>query len=108
MPGTLSSGGNIIYAYLITPTFTPVSVGANTTAEQSFTVPGLQLNDNVSCYSLGAQTAGVGVANCRVSANNTLQLGFSNSTAGVLTPVAGLYYMCICRPLDWPLPSNAA
>ena len=108
MPGTISSGGNILYAWLITPSLTPSSVAANTTAEQSFTIPGLQLNDNISCYALGAQTAGIGIANCRVSANNTMQLGFSNSTAGALTPVAGLYYLCICRPLDWPLPSTAA
>lgn len=108
MPGTLSSGGNILYAWLITPMLTPVAVAANTTAEQSFTIPGLQLNDNINCYALGAQTAGIGISNCRVSANNTLQLGFSNSTAGILTPVAGLYYLCICRPLDWPLPSTAA
>ena len=108
MPGTLSSGGNIVYAWLITPTLTPVSVAANTTAEQSFTVPGLQVNDNVNCYALVLQTAGIGISNVRVSAANTLQIGFSNSTAGALVPIAGMYYMCICRPLDWPLPPNAA
>lgn len=109
MPGTVSSGGNIVYAWLIMPSLTPVAVAANTTAEQSFTVPGLQVTDNVSCYSYAApQTAGVGIVNCRVSAANTLQIGFSNSTAGSLTPVAGQYYMCICRPVDWPLPTTAA
>ena len=108
MPGTLSSGGNIVYAWLIMPSLTPVAVGANTTAEQSFTIPGIQANDNISIYSFSAQTAGIGIANARVSANNTIQVGFSNSTAGSLTPVAGQYYMCICRPLDWPLPPNAA
>jgi hypothetical protein len=109
MPGTLSSGGNILYAWLIMPTITPVSVAANTTAEQSFTIPGLLPNDNVTAYSFAApQTAGIGIVNCRVSAVNTLQIGFSNSTAGPLTPVAGQYYMCICRPIDWPLPTTAA
>jgi len=108
MPGTLSSGGNIVYAWLIMPMLTPVSVGANTTAEQSFTIPGLQTTDNVSVYSYSAQTAGIGIANARVSGPNTLQIGFSNSTAGSLTPVAGQYYMCICRPMDWPLPTTAA
>lgn len=108
MPGTLSSGGNIVYAWLIMPVLTPISVAANTTAEQSFTVPGLLLNDNVNAYFYGVQTAGVGVSNVRVSSANTLQIGFSNSTAGPLIPSAGQYYMCICRPLDWPLPVNAA
>jgi hypothetical protein len=98
MPGTLTSGGNILYAWMIAPSLTPVSVAAATTAEQSFTVKGLLVNDFVSIYSYGLQTAGIGIANSRVSAADTLQVGFSNSTAGPLTPVAGIYYMCICRP----------
>jgi hypothetical protein len=109
MPGTLSSGGNILYAWLIMPTLTPASVLANTTAEQSFTISGIQVGDNVSCYAYGVQTAGIGIANCRVSGANILQIGFSNSTAGPLTPVAGQYYMCICRPESLAtLPVNAA
>lgn len=108
MPGTLASGGNILYAWLIGPTLTPVAVAANTTAEQLFTIPGLQTNDNVSGYLLAAQTAGVGISNMRVSAANTLQIGFSNSTAGSLTPVAGIYQICICRPESLPLPTTAA
>lgn len=107
MPGTLASGGNIVYAWLIQPTLTPVSVGANTTAEQSFTVGGLQLTDCVSGYFQGVQTAGIGIANMRVSSANTLQIGFANSTAGVLTPVAGGYLICICRPETGPLPTTA-
>lgn len=98
MPGTLTSGGNILYAFNIAPSFTPVSVAASITAEQSFTVPGLQTNDFVSVYANSVQTAGIGISNARVSAANTLQIGFSNSTLGALTPVAGVYYMCICRP----------
>lgn len=108
MPGTLASGGNILYAYLILPTLSPATVAANTTAEQQFTIPGLQFGDNVSCYYYaGPQVNGIGIVNCRVSANNTLQIGFSNSTAAALTPLAGQYYMCICRPENLNLPSNA-
>lgn len=108
MAGTLASGGNILYAFLIGPTLTPVSVAANTTAEQVFTVPGLQLNDNVAGYLLAVQTAGIGIANMRVSAPGQLQIGFSNSTAGPLTPAAGVYSICVCRPESVPLPPNAA
>jgi hypothetical protein len=111
MPGTLTSGGNILYAWLIAPTLTPVAVAANTTAEQAFTIQGLLPNDMVSGYSYGsAQTAGLGIVNMRVSAANTLQIGFSNSTAGSLTPVSGVYYLCLCRP-EMPvalLPTTAA
>lgn len=99
MPGTLASGGNILFAWLIAPSITPVAVLANITAEQAFTVKGLQPNDMVSGYAFGAaQTAGIGIANMRVSAADTLQIGFSNSTAGSLTPIAGVYYLCVCRP----------
>lgn len=108
MPGTLASGGNILYAWLIGPTLTPASVAANITAEQLFTIPGLQLNDNVSGYLLAVQTAGIGISNMRVSAANTLQIGFSNSTIGPLTPATGVYQICICRPETVPLPVNAA
>ena len=109
MPGTLASGGNILYAFLILPSLVPASVAANTTAEQSFTIPGLQVGDNVSCYYYAApQINGIGIVNCRVSAANTLQIGFSNSTVGALTPLSGQYYMCICRPESLPLPVNAS
>ena len=107
MPGTLASGGNILYAWLIGPTLTPASVAANTTAEQVFTIPGLQLFDNVAGYLLAVQTNGIGISNMRVSAPNQLQIGFSNSTAGALVPVSGVYSICICRPESIPLPTTA-
>lgn len=99
MPGTLTSGGNMLYAWMIAPSLTPVAVGANTTAEQAFTVKGLLVStDFVGGYAYAAaQTAGLGIVNMRVSANDTLQIGFSNSTAGSLTPVAGVYLLQICR-----------
>lgn len=99
MPGTLTSGGNILYAFNIAPSLTPVAVAANTTAEQSFTIKGLLVaTDMVSGYAYAAaQTAGLGITNMRVSANDTLQIGFQNSTAGSLTPVAGVYLLQVCR-----------
>ena len=109
MPGTISAGGNVIYSYMCLPVLTPASVAANTTVEQAFTIPGLVFGDNVSCYSQGSpQTTGIGIINCRVSANNILQLGFSNSTAGTLAPVAGPYYLYISRPESYStLPTSA-
>lgn len=107
MPGTISSGGNILYSWMIGPSLTPVSVAAATTAEQSFTVKGLQTTDFVDVYSNALQTAGIGIVNNRVSAADTLQIGFSNSTAGSLTPVAGQYNIVICRPESVPLPTSA-
>ena len=107
MPGTTTSYGNILYAWLIQPVLTPVSVAANTTAEQSFAVGGLQASDCVSGYLQGVQTAGIGISNMRVLSPGILQIGFSNSTAGPLTPAAGPYLICICRPEYLPLPTTA-
>lgn len=109
MPGTTIGRGNVIYDYLCQPTLTPVSVGANTSAEQTFTVLGLQVGDFVDVnVANSAQTAGIGIVNARVSAANTLAIQFSNSTAGALTPVAGAYNINVTRPENLPLPPNAA
>lgn len=98
MPGTISSGGNILYSWMIGPTLTPVAVAQNTTAEQSFTVKGLLTTDFVDVYSQSLQTAGIGIVNNRVSAVDTLQIGFCNTTGGSLTPVSGMYIICVTRP----------
>jgi hypothetical protein len=108
MPGTTIGRGNVSYDYLCGPTLTPVSVAANTSAEQSFTVLGLQMNDFCDVYFQGAQTAGIGIANARVSAANTLTIMFSNNTAGALVPATGLYVINVTRPENFPLPVNAA
>lgn len=108
MPGTIGSGGNVLYSWMIAPSLTPVSVAQNTAVEQSFSIPGLQPFDYVDVYSVAQQTTGIGIINCRVSSAGVLQIGFSNSTGGALTPVAGLYLMCICRPESLPLPLTAA
>jgi hypothetical protein len=107
MAGTTVSRGNILYQFVLGPTLTPVAVAPNTTAEQAFTVNGLQPNDFVDVYAQSAQTAGIGIVNNRVSAANTLQVGFSNNTGGSLTPVAGVYFVQVTRPEGITLPTNA-
>jgi hypothetical protein len=108
MPGTTIGRGNVIYDYLAGPSLTPVSVAGATSAEQNFTVVGLQVGDFVDVFFNGVQTAGIGIANARVSALNTLTILFQNSTAGALTPAAGQYVMNVTRPENLPLPVNAA
>jgi hypothetical protein len=107
MPGTTLGRGNILYDFLIGPSLTPVAVAGSTSAEQSFTILGLQVGDYVDVQSNNAQTAGIGIGNCRVSAANTLTVEFTNSTAGSLTPVAGVYMINISRPENSPLATNA-
>ncbi len=107
MPSTTICRGNILYNILVGVTITPAAVLANITAEQSFTVQGLQVNDYVQVAAQAAQTAGVGVVNARVTAANTLTIAFCNFTSGTLTPVAGSYSIEVNRPENLPLPTNA-
>lgn len=107
MPSTTIPRGNILLNFAIGPTLTPASVAANTTAEQTFTIAGLQVGDFMNVYSASAQTAGIGIVSARVSAANTLAIGFSNNTAGSLTPVSGIYNVEVNRPEYYPLPVSA-
>ncbi len=107
MPSSTLARGNILYDFMIGPTLTPVAVAGSTAAEQSFTVLGLQLMDALDVTFNGAQTAGIGIGNARVSAANTLTITFTNSTGGSLTPASGQYVITVCRPENNPLPTNA-
>jgi hypothetical protein len=69
----------------------PVGVVAATSAEQTFTVPGLQVGDYINGGAAAAQTAGLLTGSMRVTAVNTLAIQFVNVTAGSVTPVAGTY-----------------
>ncbi len=72
---------------------TPVSVAANTTAEQTFTVTGLIASSAV-WVNYGAATAaitGLGIAGVRVSAANTLAINYVNNTSAAIVPPAESY-----------------
>jgi hypothetical protein len=76
--------------FIIRQTLTPASVGANTTAEQTFTVPGLQVGDSLDINKASHQ-AGLSIGNVRVSAANTLAIQFVNTTAGAIVPTSEQY-----------------
>jgi len=90
--------GNIVKASIISVTLSPAAVAANTTAEQTFTVNGLQVGDWVGVIKPTTQ-AGIAVTGARVSAANTLAIAFGNFTAGSLTPTASqVYSVMVARP----------
>lgn len=70
---------------------TPVAVAANTTAEQTFNVPGLNTDMTVFINKPTAQ-AGLGIVGVRVSAADTLAITFANNTAAPITPTAAETY----------------
>ena len=95
----MTTAGNLVFSQLIFPVLTPVAVGANTTAEQTFTIPGLQVGDFVNLLKPTTQ-AGLGIVNVRVSALNTLAVTYCNTTAGSLTPTAGERYQLMIDRMD--------
>lgn len=107
MPGTMIARGNMLYDWIIAPTLTPVSVAGSTAAEQSFTIQGLQVGDVCDITCQAAQTAGIGIGNVRVATANTLTVEFTNSTAGALTPVSGVYNVIIQRPETGTIQTSA-
>jgi len=81
---------------LYSQSLSPSSVAANTTAEQTFTVTGLNTNDLVF-INKPSLDAGLGVVNSRVSASNTLAVTYINATGGALTPSTETYKMLTVR-----------
>jgi hypothetical protein len=90
--------GNLPKQAVISVTLSPSAVSANTSAEQTFTVNGLEAGDHVSVNKPSAQ-AGLGIVGMRVSAVNTLAITFGNFTGSSITPTASeVYKVLLSRP----------
>ena len=89
--------GNLVQIGLLGVALAPVSVGAATTAEQTFTVTGLQSSDAVVVTKPTAQ-AGLAVASARVTSAGLLAITYVNPTAGALTPTTETYQLLVYRP----------
>lgn len=88
--------GNVIGQLAYQRSLAPVSVAANTVAEQSFPIPGLLASDIVYAVKPSAQ-AGLGVVNVRVTGNNTLAIQYVNATASPIVPSTEVYKFIIFR-----------
>lgn len=96
-PSTIPRG-NILGNWCLSVTLSPVSVAPNTSAEQSFTVAGLLPGDFIEVNKPTVQ-AGLAIINSRVSAANTMQIGFGNLTTATITPTAAeVYAVAVSRP----------
>ena len=78
-----------------TPTWSPVAVAANTTAEQALVVAGLSATDKVIEIEKPTAQAGLGIVQWRMGTANTLYVTFSNNTAASITPTASQVYTVI-------------
>ena len=100
MPGINTiEQGNTALTQIMRIALTPAAVGANTTAEQTFTVNGVQLNDFVVVNKPTTQ-AGIGIVGARASAANQVAITFSNNTGGGITPTAGELYLIVVMRAD--------
>ena len=97
--GNILAEGNTDKLKLISVTLSPALIVLNTTAEQTFTVPGLAVGDWVFVNKPTAQ-AGLGIVGCRVTAANTLGITFSNNTGSSITPTASQVYLVLAMRSD--------
>lgn len=82
---------------VVTATIDPASVGAATTAEQAHTVAGARVGDFV-WVNKPTLTAGLGIAGCRVTANDTVGITFVNPTAGAIDAASETYTFVLISP----------
>jgi len=82
---------------VVSVTLTPASVAAATVAAQTLTgIPGVELNDLVTCVRNPIANS-TGVLTCTPVAQNQLSITFVNPTAGALTPTTGVYTFLVVK-----------
>lgn len=93
--------GNVLGFGVAQVTFNPASVAAATTAEQTITVPGVKTTDMVF-VSKPTLSAGLGIANARVSAADTVSVTFINATAAPIDAGSEVYTIMWVRAESLP------
>lgn len=107
MSSTTVTRGNSHETFYIQPTLAPVSVAANTTAAQTFALPGLQTTDIVEVIGFnGSQIAGIFTAEADCLTANVLSIQFGNLTGSGVIPSTGVYTIEVIR-LEGPAPVTA-
>ena len=82
---------------IISLAVTPASVSATTSAEQTFTLSGVEVGDWVGVSTTASTGNATAIAGARVSAANTIAIRYVNPTAGALTPAADTYLVNVVR-----------
>jgi len=88
--------GNVALAMALQASLTPPNVAANTTATQTYTITGVQLNDILDFNQLSHVT-GLSVGNMWVSSANTITVQWVNSTTSAInsTPAQSFVILVI-------------
>lgn len=93
--------GNFQAIGVASVTLSPASVAANTSAEQTFTVPGILATDTILSVVKPTAQAGLAIVGWRVSAANTVAITFGNFTASPIVPTASQVYQ-----ITWGRPDS--
>lgn len=88
---------NSVAIYSLSASLTPASVAAQTTAEQTFTVTGINSSDSLLTAIKPTNTAGIGITGFRVTGNNTIAIDYINATAAPIVPPAESYTFILIR-----------
>lgn len=100
-PSDIARGNVALKMVLQVAVASGAALAANTSEERTYTVPGLQVNDQITVSKPTFQ-AGVAIANVRVSAVNTLAITFGNFSAATPTLTAETYTLTVERPSNPP------
>lgn len=89
-----STGTALTRITVYTASLSPAEVAANTCAEETFTVTGINASDKVIVNKPTAQ-AGLGIGGVRASGTNQVGINYCNTTAAPITPTAAETYSFI-------------
>lgn len=93
--------GNVQSMGVASVTLSPALIVLNTTAEQTFTVPGIRATDVLLNVTKPTAQAGLGIVGFRVTAADTIGITFSNNTGSSITPTASQVYL-----VSWARPES--
>lgn len=99
--------GNLQSTFLLNLTLSPTIVNANTTSQQTFTVPGLQTTDQISEVGKPTYQTGLIVCGGACLTNGILTIQFGNITGSNITPTAGEVYTVEVNRPSLPNPQPA-
>ena len=82
---------------ILSVTYDAASQAATDTDEDTVTVSGLKIGDYVA-IAAPAHTDGIGVCDCRVTADDTLSITWVNPTAGAVDRASATFILFWARP----------
>lgn len=104
---TIRPLSNLVRLFAVQVAIDVTSKSANTTGEQTVTVPGVKAGDIVVAVNKPSHSAGLGIVNARVSAADTIAITFGNYTGSPIDPASETYTIVIARPENTPPASMA-